>query len=319
VIGEELLKDGRAGELVSQMRSRDYGGELDPLFDESLATLEFARNGALPFFANSFLAIAGKRDLHGVKFDQQAVIYSNERREKFSTRTRVIGEAGGALRSSKMPTSGADREEEGKIGLRATESQWIDAQSLQTLLRARCRLRHASLEQIFEPCRNWVARLHAESTSEAGVHWLAGEHIDSIWPNVYPFRGRLELVDREWVWAERIRLNAVVIRAIYNFLAKFTEDAKAPLALQRSAARPLIRDIAAAMGVQLSAGDFDAFIELECGLQNAAHGLDSARHAKHLRWYLAHRSSLAAARRFRNTLRKVRGRVNGLLRRLTGV
>jgi hypothetical protein len=120
VIGEDLLKDGRAGELVSQMRSSDYGGELTPQFDESLATLEFARNGALPFFANSFLAMAGKRELHGVKFEQQAVIFSNQRKEKFSTRTRVVGEAGGALRSIKMPTSGAPQEVEGRISLRST-------------------------------------------------------------------------------------------------------------------------------------------------------------------------------------------------------
>ena len=317
VVAEELLRDGRAGELVSQMRSRDYGGELTPLFDESLATMELARNGVLPFFANSFLAIAGKKELHGITFAQQALIFSNERRDKFSTRTRIVADAGGGLRSLKAPVSGAARVDEGKITLRQTESPWIDAQSLQTQVRARCRVKRAPLAKLFEPCQAWVAWLKGESVSEAGIAWVPGEHIDSIWPNVYPSGGRLELVDREWIWAERVRMNAVVIRAIYNFLVKIADGTEAPQVLQGSRASALIRDIATALGVGLEQADFDAFIELECGLQLAAYGIARARHAKYLRWYLAHRSSLRNAQRLRDAMREIKTKIARRLRRLT--
>jgi SAM-dependent methyltransferase len=315
VIGDEMLKNGRAGELVSQLRSRDYGGELTPLFDESLATLELARNGALPFFANSFLAIAGKSELHGIDFEQQAIIFSNDRKEEFSTCTRIVGDANGPLRSVKTLMTGAARVDEGRMGLRRTESPWVDAQSLQTLVRARCHSRSARLEQIFEPCKAWVALLMADSSAEAGVQWLRGEHVDSIWPNVYPFEGRVELVDREWVWSERIRLNSVIIRAIYNFLSKFADGRNAPAALQASNGATLIREIAATLGVAVEPADFDGFIELECGLQDAAYGFDTARYAKYLRWYLAHRPSVRAVRSMRLALRRVGRKFASRLRR----
>jgi SAM-dependent methyltransferase len=317
VIGEEFLRDGRAGELVSQMRSRDYGGDLTPLFDESLATLELARNGVLPFFANSFLAIAGKTGLHGVTFAQEAIIFSNERKEKFSTCTRIVADGSGVLRSIKTLMSGAAREDEERMSLRRTESPWMEAQSLQTQMRARSRLKRAPLAQLFEPCKPWVAMLRAEATTEAGVQWLAGEHIDSIWPNVYASGGRVELVDREWIWAKRVRLNAVVIRAIYNFLTKFAEGADAPDVLQANNGAALIRDIAVTLGVRLEPADFDAFVEIEAGLQDVAYGFDTARYAKYLRWYLAHRPSVRAARRMRLALKRIRAVVARQLRRLT--
>ena len=63
VISNDFLSSGLAGELVSQIRSRDYYGEVQSLWDESSVSLELSKNGMLSFFSNSFLVIAGKLEI----------------------------------------------------------------------------------------------------------------------------------------------------------------------------------------------------------------------------------------------------------------
>jgi len=53
VISHEFLEAGRAGELVSQVKSRDYVDGVQHLWNEKLVSLELARNRMLPFFSNS--------------------------------------------------------------------------------------------------------------------------------------------------------------------------------------------------------------------------------------------------------------------------
>lgn len=317
VIADEFLATPRAGELVSQIASRDYYGPTVPLLDESLVSLELARNRALPFFANSFLVLAGKGALDGVSFDQLAVTFSSQRRAQFRTRTRIVQDAYGSIIVSKRSAAGAGSVDGGVVKLVDTDSAWIDAPSLQTLVYARSKSQGSALEAIFEPCRGWVDLLDALCVTREGVKYLCGEHVDCIWPNVYPATQGYEIVDREWVWSESLRLNVVVIRAIYNFLSRFEHAPGLAAPLRVRSGKALIHGIAQAIGVQLQEQDFEQFIDLETRLQEAIFGIERERHVAFLRWYLLDRSSLNALRSAKQRSLQLSARVRRAVSRLT--
>ncbi|WP_129777772.1 class I SAM-dependent methyltransferase [Peristeroidobacter soli] len=316
VLAEEFVASGRGGELISQMHSRDYAGDLRPSWEESLVSLELARNGALPFFANSFLVVAGKQGLAGVAFGQQGVLFSPPRQAQFRTRTTIAAETPShPLRVHKRSLRGSATAESGPMRWRETHSDWIDSYSLQTTLDLRCRSARRSLQEIFEPCRDWLRMLQEQSTTHEGVRYLDGEYVDCTWSNVYPRDGGCTVVDREWSWAERVRLNAVVIRAIYGFLHRLQAMRTPPAALTGSSGAELIKKIGCALGVELDKRDFEAFVGLESRLQAAVFGQPAKRHEIFLRWFLWNRSSLNSFRTARKHALRLRASVRNRIAR----
>ncbi len=316
VVSSEFLASGRAGELVSQLRSRDYTRESSPSWDEASTALELSRNRMLEFFANSFLVVACRGTLRGVSFDQHAVLYSTSRRHPFRTSTCVVSSGDGHLIVRKRLRDGNGSACRGELSLTPTESPWVDAPSLQTVLMLRARRVDQSLADIFSTCRSWLERLKADTVVEHGVAFLDGEHVDSIWANAYPVAGTCRLVDREWIWSRRLRLNAVVIRAIYDFLSKMEGVNACAASLSARAGRRLITEIAATFGVTLDSADFEEFIRLESELQWLVFGVDRARQTLYLRWYLFDRPTLDLSRRAKRRLAGLATRIRGRLSRL---
>ena len=292
VLSAKFLASGRAGELVSQMKSRDYSGPLHRLWDESAAALELSRNRMLEFFANSFIAVAGRGSLSRVGFPQQAVLFSAGRREHFATRTQVLEATDGTLIVSKKLLSDKKESGSGLLRIVATESPWVDATSLQTEVLLRARNRSLVLGDIFTPCKPWVERLNAEALPDCVERMLPGRHIDSIWSNSYVVQGRCQIIDREWVWGEALPMNVVVIRSIYNLLTKIDENLPVAKALQARGGRSLIRAIGACIDVDLIDADFVRFVDVETELQWQTFGVSKSRHKTYLRWYLVDRKSL---------------------------
>ena len=306
VLAEEFMGSPRAGELVSQLKSRDYSANLPPLYDEASVALELARNGMLPFFSNSFLAFAGKTAIHGAAFDQLAYLVSSSRRPLFRTRTRIVDDGGGRLRVEKQPLAGGEGAQDGPVALRATESPWLDTVSLHTTTYLRARGAKRSLADIFTPCAAWVAHLKSLATLRDGVAWLDGNYVDCTWHNVFPEDAGFAFVDREWTWHQDIRLPVVVIRAIYYFLARTEDQPGISRQLARRSGRALITEIATGLGVTPGASDFDDFVELESGFQSVAFGVDKARYRAALGWFLTDRTSLKAFRTCRKFALRVR-------------
>ncbi len=294
VLSEEFLASGHAAELVSQMRSRDYAGAVNELMNESATVFELARNNMLDFFSNSFLVLASRGKLQSGLFNQLAVIFSSSRKSEFSTWTKVTADTSGALVVSKRRRQGGGVVKKERLSLVETEAPWIHANSLQTQVQLRALSHTSSLQEIFEPCRPWVELLRTDSTLQRGIYYLEGEHIDSIWPNVYPVGDKYNIVDKEWVWDDKIRMNSVVIRAIYDFLSKLESTPPYAKVLSMRSGRWLIRDIAKAIGVDLVVQDFEDFIRLESDLQWVVFGVDKVRQATYLRWYLLDRPTLRA-------------------------
>jgi SAM-dependent methyltransferase len=314
VLAEEFAASPAAGELVSQMRSRDYGGETAPLWDESLAALELARNRVLPFFANSFLALASSGGPQRLDiFPQLGVLYSSGKRApEFRTTTVLVRHAEGGVIAVKR-SRGKEPVARGSLKLVASESPWTGSHSLHTVLYAGLKDRRASLEQIFAPCRPWLELLRAYADLRDDEHILEGEHIDSTWQNAYPTATGCTLIDREWVWAQPIRLPVLVVRAIYLFL--FGHEGKLAGAPQlRGGGRPLIRSIARTLGVELTNRDFREFVALESEFQSLAYGLDRRRLGIVLRWFLLDRTTFRTFEALRRRLTAIGQRAGSLAR-----
>lgn len=306
VVTDEFLATGAPGELLSQLRSRDYSGERAPLWDESAMVMELSRNQALDFFSNSFLVLASKGKYRGIEFPQHAIIFSPARRPLFSTMTRVTGDLDGRMLVSKRRVYAAEDGRGSRLQLRDTQSDWIDGLSLQTVLALRSKNVAQSLEGIFQPCRAWVAELASASFEKDGVRYLPGDHVDSIWSNAYVSNAGCVIVDREWSWDSPIRTNVVVIRAIFDFLEKVQRaPIQAGVLASRSGQR-LITAIARTFGVILDHEDFARFIELEAEIQELAFGVPRGRTNKYLHWYLVDRPTLQMARRLTRALTRIR-------------
>ena len=297
VVAEEFLLSGHAGELVSQMQSRNYAAEVTPLWSEPLALLELSRNRALPFFSNSFLIVAGKAPSSRIAFGQLAIAYSSDRERHFQTETRMMRRADGVITAVKRKRYPSRATKSDSLSLIEVDSEWTDSLSLQTITHARCKSKSLALDAIFQPCREWITFLRARAVDRREPLSLVGEYIDCIWSNVYPGSGGLRFIDREWVWKDSVQVNVLVIRAIYNFLTRIDGARGLSDELSVRSGRKLIRKIAASIGVELCAQDFENFIATEARFQEASSGLKIGHHMIYLRWFLFDRPSLRFVRR----------------------
>lgn len=309
VADEEFLLDARAGELVSQYRSRDYGGPVRPLWDERLVTLELARNRLLPHLAHSFLVLAGKRSLDHVRFGQKAIFYSSGRLSRFATETRVERADDGKWFANKRGLAG-ETVWAGPVRLRSVKTEWVGGHSLHVGLARACRRDGQDLVAMFAAAKPWVAYLRSQLSGDALL--LPGGFIDCIWSNTFVRDGSCTFVDREWEWHEAIPLPVLVARAIYRFLDKLDASVAglgSARALRARNGRTLIKSIGAAIGVQIDDADLRRFVALESMFQSTVFGGTSRRRETEIRWFLLDRPTLNSARRGVRVWREARRRL----------
>jgi SAM-dependent methyltransferase len=312
VINDAFLKAGEAGELVSQMRSRDYLGTAPGLWDEALVSLELSQNALLPHLANSFLVMASNSEDHQYAFPQHCIIFSPERVPAFRTVTRVRPYGSGTV-AAKDLASGRSMERGGPFTLVPSLSEWQSGDSLQTTVYRRCKNADLTVEQIFEPCAPWLQMLRDHAVERDCVSYVPGRFVDANWGNYYDGEGGGVLIDQEWRVDREIELSVVVIRAIYVFLNNVRASGPLNRGLSLRSGRRLLRRIAGSIGVSLRAADFDRFVELESEFQSAVYGSSVRQNALLIRWFLYDKSSfnvvwrlsprvIATARRVRNKL-----------------
>ena len=314
VLSGEFLASGRAGEIVSQMRSRDYSEPARVLWDEASTVLELNRNGMLEFFSNSFIVLAGRHTLQGAKFDQLGILYSSGRKPAYTTQSRILKGDAGEIRVEKRRVHDRLAVEPGPLTLVETDSSWHDGCSVLTLVTLRALSRKRTITEIFEPCRQWVDLLRGDSEMRDGVSWLDGAHIDSLWGNAYVSGRECRLIDREWVWSESVRMNVVLIRAIYDFLSRIETISPYPRALSASSGQSVIGDIAAALGERPTEEDFAEFIRIESEISWIVSGMSRSKQEFYIRWFLRHRPTRRFFRRanpmVRNLLSRVEARIS---------
>jgi SAM-dependent methyltransferase len=299
VISEEFLSSEAAGELVSQVNSRDYSGNERSNWNETLATLELSRNKALPFFANSFLVFASRVDSRKPRFEQCACMRSCERDSRFRTETRIYQDETGQLQVAKRLLSGQVEASRGKVTIRQSDSIWQASYSLHTQLYRNCYSQRMSLTEMFRPGLAWINALKQCSDTTDNQTMLDGQYIDCIFRNVYFDETGIRFVDQEWVWNEPIRLEILVIRALYFFLSSVERSATHSPELRGRSMRKTIKAIADSWGLVLTSTDFSKFVHIESEFQSLASNVPAKRVKIQLVWSLIDRPSLLASRKLR--------------------
>jgi SAM-dependent methyltransferase len=298
VLSSEFLASGLAGELVSQMRSRDYSKPARNLWNEYATILELNRNGMLDFFSNSFLILAGRNTLERVMFDQLGILFSSGRKPAYTSQSRILKDSAGRTRILKRRVvQTAAFVQETRLKLIDTESVWHDANSLLTVVTLRLLSDEQSIRGVFEPCKRWIEMLTRESILKEGVRWIDGSHIDSLWGNMYLNGEECRITDREWIWHDKVRMNTIVIRAIYDFLCRIEADGVQAKCLSGHRGKSVIQRIARSLGVCVTEEDFDEFIRIEPEISWIVTGRRASVEKAYVKWFLYHRPTRAYFRR----------------------
>jgi len=273
VLSEEFLNGASCAELIGNFRARNYEGIQERLFDERLTLFEIEKNQQLPFFANSFLIVAGKAAVTTVSFPYLGVMYSSGRLKQFHTETYFEKAPNGDIKVKKIPIECPNEPTGGLLKLRRNEESWISGLSLNAVLLKRIKRADLGIEELFSPCRNWIEHLEKESWRSGDRLIISGSHIDSIWRNCFIEAGECVFIDREWEWEEDIELNVLVIRCVYHFLVEEVYRMKdIHPAFRKKSVKALIRLVASSIDITLVKSDFDRFCELESKIQSIVVG-----------------------------------------------
>jgi precorrin-6B methylase 2 len=292
VLNEQMLCSGTAGELISQITSRDYAGQKHKLFDEGFATLELDKNKQLPFFANSFLVVASNSEISDRTFNQLGILFSSNRKPKYQTKTKIIERKDAGIFSEKTLINNQEPADNSKLSIHETENSWVGRHSLQTTIRLACKDRGSSIETLFRPCKQWIVALENIAVMDRGKKMLPGKYVDHIWRNTYPCDVGVDFIDEEWSWSEDIKLNVLLIRSIYWCL-KDTECIDGIISeLCIDNAKRLIKTIAKSLGITLSNSDFTSFIQLESEISSAVFGTNKNNSKRTLNLYMFSRRTL---------------------------
>jgi 2-polyprenyl-3-methyl-5-hydroxy-6-metoxy-1,4-benzoquinol methylase len=265
VLTEEFLSLPNAAQVVAHAPSRDYGYPLAPLFDEKSAAIAIGKNGQLPFFANSFLVYAQKGDVLPVPFNGLGLMFSDDRPPHLSVMTHFVNGPSGEVLVTKTQMPGTFASVD-SCPVRFLESSvaWEYGPSLEMELHAE--IARASVSgDVFSLCSAWLASLR-EVASQSGDGCLPGRFLDAIWQNAFLTPSGCRFIDLEWEWHRSIRLEILVIRAFYVFLANLSDVQRSHVYAGRLSTQGLIVDAARSLGVPLQSCDFADFVQLESEL-----------------------------------------------------
>jgi SAM-dependent methyltransferase len=297
VLSEQMLLSGDAGELVAGFASRDYYGPMPQLFEESLATLELARNELLPTFANSFVVVAGKTPQNKPVFNQLGIMFSSGRLPQYRMHTRFLQE-GDSVKVKKTLVH-PDVEQDSNLTAHPTDDLWIGGYSLHTRILRKCLARTSSLADSFEGLEPWLEKLRAVR-DESSDNALPGNFIDCIWKNTFLTDGDVTFIDQEWEWKEELSLEVLFIRSMFFFLLETKDIKKRPGYLRASNKKKLIRRVAGLFDLSLSNADFADFCRQEAKFQAMVYGKNAARERMVISWFLRHSGSQRAVGSLRN-------------------
>ena len=305
ILSERFLSKVKAGELVGRVIANSLIDRQTPLFDERLVLFELERNRMLPFFSNSFLAVAGKMNTLSNKMASLGLIYTNSRRKKYQAVTMFSEQDDGRISVTKTPLDSDDNAEAGPVTLKKLKSEWMEGLSIDAQVMKRVKERSMTLKEIFTPCGIWAKAVQSLSYKEGGVEFLEGKYLDCTWGNSFVVGGECRFIDLEWELPHPIPLNVLVIRSIYDFLTEISSmNDLSPRLAFRSQGK-LIKRIASDLGFALKPGDFDEFCKLESGLCQEVNGKSYFRRLVLIKLMLWNKSVCSAVFFMNNLTKKI--------------
>jgi SAM-dependent methyltransferase len=271
ILSERFFQRVKAGELLGNFHSRLRSDNPKHFFDERLVLLELEKNGMLPFFSNSFLLIAGGEDHIPVTLGCLGVTFSRDRVGRFQTVTRITERKDGGVYVVKRALCG-DKVESDGITLHSVQSKWIDGPSIHGQIIRRAKERHAELKEVFAPCKIWLDKLKSLGTRENGTYIIDGKYIDCIWVNSYLQDRDCIFIDREWEWNDKIDINLLVIRSIYELINEMSSMNDVNPKFKMNSRKRLIKDIAKYLGIGVQNRDFKNFCKVEARFAHVISG-----------------------------------------------
>lgn len=268
------------GEIVRQLRSRDYLSTPQPLVHERLVWPSVAANALLPALANSFLLLAtdeGTADLARSTMGSDvllAVTYSLERRRACKTVTRFTADPTGAVRADKrrlIPSAAPlANDEPSLVSLRVEASPYIAGMHLGSeMIR---RLVQRDEEGFSTLARAWIgyAREHGIADAGAGPQSaIIGEFFDCIPGNLILCDGAVHFIDREWILNGRGSLAALVVRGLFSLFMTSDIDLVLP---PGETLRHCLASWVGRLGMPWDDAVVEEFIRLESALVETAQG-----------------------------------------------
>jgi len=219
IIRAELTERVNCAELFAGTARHDFETYVRPRMHERLVWHELQKNGLLREFANSFVMIAGDRTTTLFDPEWMGDIYSIRRKPEWTVRTRIFLDRDGCVYTSKSYCEPGTRGESNlpfrhSIG----ESRWVDGVSIHTeIVRALRREGAVGLEtRLREPVLAWWRRVAQEAAADGS---LPGTALDDHWQNAFLKDGKVEFVDREWIWRENIGAVELIYRVVSVFVA----------------------------------------------------------------------------------------------------
>lgn len=284
VLAEPLFERIDAAPLLASFKSRDYLRPYHPSFDERLAWEGLAANRQVPFFANSFIAVAGKTQTQSmVRMKDLAVLYNRKRAEAFHTCTRIYPAAEGSdIIVEKTPLFAGDRQS-ARFSIRPYTEEWQHGKTVHRQVLAQALARNSRAQDVFQAAQPWYRSL----LQRAENGHLPGEMVDAIWQNSLTSDDGTVHIDLEWVCDAAIPINTLLIRAVYWFLVDLRSYPMLAKSLRWKTTRTIVTDVAAQFGTALSRADFESFVAFETDLHSSALGRPRDRSRRHITLVLA--------------------------------
>lgn|GEM_PF-284447 len=222
-------------EIIRQLGSRDYAGDLTPVFDEKLAVPVLCRNGIMEDLSNSFLVLASRDSIPSTLRDPKllAAVYTTERANAYNVQTSFIGnEHTIVARKTRLLRGAAPVSPVDVLAHLPGTEEYVAGRNLEAEYR-RCavlgdfsvmsRLLMLQLEFL---AREAVRSPVPDNPASAEIR---PEFFDCVPSNLILRDGQLHYIDREWKLRKSVSLGALLLRtvdAIHDLAAEMPELSK---------------------------------------------------------------------------------------------
>lgn len=279
--------------LIRTCTAEDQSIPYDRIFAEEMAWPVAVRNDLVGSVANSFLAVASRKenDAPRVSPERVAYIYSESRRRCYARQTVLVAASGQVhVRRSYLYPEATPADESYRHQLNdellLTGNLWIHR-----LFPVVNRIGW-TLEDIAAWARPWVEYLQRAAAGHDGGQAMLPPHFLDCTPYnlLEQPDGSLQPFDLEWVAREPVPLKWVVFRGLFLSMARIRTTAEPGLLPSRGMV-DLCRLVMSRLAIEVSPREIEALIEQEAVLQGVIAGQDQA---VRLGWRSA---KLAAVRR----------------------
>lgn len=298
VLTEEAFRaEGFApGELVRQVRIREYGQNTPCPVHEAFVWPYVAANGLLEAMANSFLIFASQKpDVAPICKDLLAALYTNNRRPVYNTCTRFLRQPSGNIVVTKEPLQADLPERSSALRHALKESPYASGTHFGSELVKKFLMN--DLEGFLTDCRLWIEFVKQNGLAEgADGSWgspLNLEYTDCIPINLIRTSEGLVFIDREW--QIECTLDLLIVRGLFLLFLHHKKE----IDYSESTFEAFLKGLLARLGLEYDAALRERFVAFQTFLSQEINDLQEADRITRYSLYLDDEAQAAALERAR--------------------